>query len=118
MDKPNYLQRSFSTTMSEVDADEAYRVGRAAVRLALAGESGVMATLVRLPGEGYRCEIGAAPLGGVANAEKLLPEEYLNAAGNDVTEAFVEYARPLIGGDLPPVGRLARHPASQYRQTP
>jgi 6-phosphofructokinase 1 len=113
MDKPNYLQRSFSSTISEVDADEAYRVGRAAVRLALAGESGVMTTLVRLPGEGYRCETGSASLDGIANAEKFLPEEYLNAAGNDVTEAFVEYARPLIGGELPAIGRLARHPVSR-----
>jgi 6-phosphofructokinase 1 len=111
MDKPNYLQRSFSTCMSEVDAEEAYQAGRAAVRLAAAGESDVMVSLVRQPGERYACEMGAAPLGEIANAEKLLPDAYLAQAGNDVTEAFLAYARPLIGAPLPVIGRLARYPA-------
>jgi 6-phosphofructokinase 1 len=113
MDKPNYLQRSFSSTMSEVDADEAYRVGRAAVRLALGGKSDVMVTLERKPGDVYRAETGSEPLDKIANAEKLLPDEYIAAEGNDVTDAFVDYALPLIGGPLPPVGRLARYPASK-----
>ena len=69
--------------------------------------------MVRVPGAEYACETGAAPLDGIANAEKILPDEYLNAAGNDVTEAFIQYARPLIGGELPPVGRLARHPVGR-----
>jgi len=112
MDKPNYLQRSFSLCMSEVDADEAYRAGRAAVRLAVAGQSDVMVTLERQPGEVYRAETGAAPLGRIANAEKLVPATYITAEGNDVTNAFVEYARPLIGGELPAVGRLSRYPVT------
>jgi 6-phosphofructokinase 1 len=113
MDKPNYLQRSFSACMSEVDAEEAYQAGRAAVRLAAAGESDVMVSLVRQPGERYVCEMGAAPLGEIANAEKLLPDAYLAEAGNDVTEAFGAYARPLIGEPLPAIGRLARYPAKK-----
>lgn len=113
MDKPNYLQRSFSACMSEVDADEAYRVGRAAVRLALSGGSDQMVTLARQPGAVYRCDTGAAPLAEIANAEKLLPEAYLAEAGNDVTEAFVAYARPLIGAPLPPLGRLAGYPVEE-----
>jgi 6-phosphofructokinase 1 len=113
MDKPNYLQRSFSTCMSEVDADEAYRVGRAAVRLAVAGQSGVMVTLERQPGAEYRAETGAAPLDRIANAEKLMPDAYIAAEGNDVTEAFLDYARPLIGGELPAIGRLSRYPVAE-----
>jgi 6-phosphofructokinase 1 len=113
MDKPNYLQRSFSACISEVDADEAYRAGRAAVRLAASGQSGLMVTLEREPGAAYRCTTGSAPLEEIANAEKMLPEAYIAEAGNDVTAAFVEYARPLIGGPLPEIGRLARHPVGQ-----
>jgi 6-phosphofructokinase len=113
MDKPNYLQRSFSSCMSEVDADEAYRAGRAAVRLAVSGKSDVMVTLVRQPGEVYRSETGSAPLSEIANAEKMLPEAYIAAEGNDVTDAFVDYARPLIGGALPPIGRLSRFPVTR-----
>jgi 6-phosphofructokinase 1 len=110
IDKPNYLQRSFSLTISEVDADEAYRAGRAAVRLALAGQSGKMVTLERQPGKGYRCDMGAAPLDSIANAEKLLPDEYIAPEGNDVTQAFLDYARPLIGEPLPSLGRLCCYP--------
>ena len=113
MDKPNYLQRSFSICMSEVDADEAYRAGRAAVRLALSGKSDVMVTLERQPGAVYRCGTGAAPLSEIANAEKLLPDAYIAAEGNDVTDAFVDYALPLIGGTLPPIGRLSRYLVSR-----
>jgi 6-phosphofructokinase 1 len=113
MDKPNYLQRSFCTCMSEVDADEAYRAGRAAVRLALSGQSDVMVTLERQPGEVYHSRTGSAPLAEIANAEKLLPDAYITDSGNDVTDAFLEYALPLIGTPPPPIGRLARHPASR-----
>jgi 6-phosphofructokinase 1 len=115
LDKPNYLQRSFSLSTSEVDADEAYRVGQSAVRLAVAGQSDVMVNLVRVPGEAYRCDTGTAPLAKVANAEKLLPDEYISSAGNDVTDAFVDYALPLVGGWPARLGRLERYPVPAQR---
>jgi 6-phosphofructokinase len=110
MDRPNYLQRSFSLATSEVDVDEAYRVGRAAVRLAVSGKSDMMVTLERWTGEGYGCDTGSAPLVEIANAEKVMPDAYLVAEGNDVTPAFLDYARPLIGEPLPRLVRLERHP--------
>jgi 6-phosphofructokinase len=109
IDKPNYLQRSFSYCMSEVDADEAYRVGRASVQLAVSGQSDVMVTLERQATVPYACRIGTAPLDRVANQEKLLPDEYVNDQGNDVMPAFLDYARPLIGEPLPALGRLVRY---------
>jgi len=108
-DKPGYIQRSCTVLVSPVDRDEAYLVGRAAVRAMIGGKTDKMVTLVRQPGPTYAVETGLAPLVEVANAEHLLPPEYLNKEGNGVTEAFVEYARPLIGGPLPPYGRLAKH---------
>jgi 6-phosphofructokinase 1 len=114
MDKPNYLQRSFSACMSRVDAEEAYRAGRAAVRLATSGQSDVMVTFERRSrGEVYFCDTGTAPLIKVANAEKLLPDNYIVADGNNVTPAFFNYARPLIGEALPRLGRLVGYPVSQ-----
>ena len=112
LDKPNYLQRSFSSSTSATDADEAYRVGRAAVDLALGGLSDVMVTLERQPGKEYVCGTGSAPLAEVANAEKILPDEYIAERGNDVTGAFLEYARPLIGPPLSRLGRLVKYPVS------
>jgi len=106
-DKPGYLQRSFGALQSSVDRQEAYEVGRAAVRAALAGESDKMINLVREPGPRYRCSTGVVELEKVANRERMMPAEYINAAGNGVTDAFLEYARPLIGEPLPPYARLA-----------
>ncbi|MBL7199850.1 MAG: 6-phosphofructokinase [Anaerolineae bacterium] len=109
-DKPNYLQRSFSACMSHVDADEAYRVGCAAAQLAVEGESDIMITLNRQAGPAYLCSTGTAPLAMVANDERRLASEYIDKDSSDVTAAFVDYARPLIGTPLPPLGRLARYP--------
>jgi 6-phosphofructokinase 1 len=106
LDKPNYLQRSFSRCISATDAEEAHRAGRAAVRLALEGHSDVMVTLVRRPGTEYHCDTGSAPLAEVANLERLLPDQYINREGNDVTSSFLQYARPLIGEPLHRLGRL------------
>jgi 6-phosphofructokinase len=109
VDKPNYLQRSFSTCISDVDAEEAYRVGRTAVRLAVSDESGVMVALRRVGDDPYRCETVAVPLEQAANKERLLFDTYISERGNDVTFAFLDYARPLIGRPLPALARLAKY---------
>ena len=109
-DKPGYLHRSFAELMSPVDREEAYLVGRAAVRVAVAGESGKMITLIRQPGPEYVSETGMAPLDRVANAVHLLPKEFVNEAHNGITDAFLDYARPLIGGPLPTYAHLTKYP--------
>ena len=86
---------------SKTDSDEAYATGVKAVELALAGQTGLMVTLDRAPGEEYKCTLGAAPLGEVANVEKKVPREWVNAEGNYVTEEFIKYCRPLIEGEVP-----------------
>ncbi len=107
-DRPNYLQRSFANAASSVDREEAYLVGQAAVREAVAGHSDVMVTLVRESGPKYHCTTGLAPLAEVADVTKKLPDDYMNEAGNFPTERFLEYARPLIGEPLAPYARLKR----------
>jgi len=81
------------------------------VRQAATGGSGYMVTLVRKPGEAYRCTTGLAPLEEVANVEKLLPDEFINTEGNFVTQAFKTYTRPLMGSSLPDYVTLAAHRA-------
>lgn len=117
IDKPNYLQRSMMIAASSVDLDEAYRVGRAAVQAVVSGQSDVMVTLVRQPGPVYYCDTGLAPLAEIANKERRLPDEYIAPSGHDVTSAFVEWARPLIGDPLPPYARLARIPVAPRTKT-
>ena len=77
------------------DIRRAAGCGREAVRLAVKGESGCMVTLVRDSGGGF--SFGTAPLSDVAVRAKAMPPEMINERGSDVTRAFIDYARPLIG---------------------
>jgi len=104
--RPGTLQRVGSICLSHVDLEEAYMVGRAAVEKALAGETGFMVTLERVNGSGYGCTTGLAGLEEVANAEKLMPDEFISEEGTMPTQAFVDYALPLIGDPLPTHVRL------------
>jgi len=111
--RPGLIGRGFMGCVSQTDQEEAYLVGRMAVLHALRGESGQMVTLVREPGSGYRCKTGLASLEKVANAEKLLPDQYINERGNFITEGFWRYALPLLGDPLPKYARLEGFSVSQ-----
>ena len=95
-EKPGLLARSGAAYFSQLDWDEARLAGEAAVRTAMKGASGVMITFEREPGF-YSVRCGTAPLAEVASAERAFPSEWKNAAGNDVTRAFFDYAEPLLG---------------------
>ena len=99
---PDYLQRSARHIASETDVQQAYAVGRAAVQFAIAGKSAVMPAIRRLSDAPYRWDIIAAPLAKVANAEKLLPPDFISADGFGITEAARRYLAPLIAGEAYP----------------
>ena len=100
-----YLQRSFPGMVSDVDAQEARAVGIEAVKLAVSGiESGSVA-IRRKPGKNYRVYYECVPLRNVAKETRHVPDSFITASGNDVTPAFLDYIRPLVGR-LPAVGRL------------
>ncbi len=109
-DKPGTIQRVSSVLASPVDVDEASRVGQAAVKYAVAGQTGFMVSLVREPGVDYQSTTGVVPLERVAAATRPVPDEFIAATGNDVTPAYLAYIRPLIGGPLPAYARLAAEP--------
>jgi 6-phosphofructokinase len=88
------------------DIDEAYTCGQKAVEYAAAGTTGVMVAMQRANGSEYRCEFTTAPLAEVAVHAKPMPDEFINAEGNFVTDAFLDYLRPLIG-EMPSYARLA-----------
>ncbi len=116
-DRPGTLQRAAGLCVSAVDWDEAYLVGRMAVVQAVNGAQDVMVTLLRQPGPLYACATGLAPLAEVARVERRLPPEFLDENGT-ITPAFVAYARPLIGGVLPPYARLQGIPVPKLLQQP
>jgi 6-phosphofructokinase 1 len=104
-----YLQRSFAGLQSAVDLDEARACGREAVKLAMSEVSGSVAIRRLSGGKDYASELFRTELSNVAEKTKSVPDEYMNAEGNDVTEAFVEYAMPLTGG-LPKAHYLGGYP--------
>jgi len=105
-DKPGDLQRMASDCISLTDRDEAYLVGKRAVSALLADESDKMITLVRHNAPHYHCTTGLVALAQIANEQRLLPAEYLTADKTMVTQAFYDYALPLIGEPLPIYPRI------------
>jgi 6-phosphofructokinase 1 len=91
------------------DIDEAYMAGKTAVELAAKGTTGVMVTLVREPGKTYKCTTGTILLSEVAVRAKPMPDEFLSTDGTDVTPAFIEYVKPLVG-ELPRYAKLSYNP--------
>jgi 6-phosphofructokinase 1 len=97
-DTYGYLQRSHAGEVSPVDAREAEMVGRKAVTLAVKKDvDGSIALLASRSGGKYRARTKMVSLEAIAGRERLLPPEFLNAEGNGITPAFVEYAKPLVG---------------------
>ena len=97
------LQRCASHLASRTDVNEAYAVGGAAAAAAFAGESGRMIALKRVSNYPYQCITESVDVQQVANLEKKVPLEWITSDGMQVTEAFEEYARPLILDEVTPV---------------
>ncbi len=104
-----YLQRSFAGLRSEVDAKEARWCGRHAVQYATEHVSGSVAIKRVGNGADYKVELFRTELSNVAEKTKSMPDEFINADGNGVTDAFIEYALPLTGG-LPTTHYLGDYP--------
>ena len=96
---PGTAQRHDMLYASNVDLDEAYGAGKKAAELAAVGESGFMSTILRNDGPDYSVRFDKVPLSEVANSERTFPTDWITTDGMDVTDEFVKYATPLIGGD-------------------
>ena len=119
---PGVMQRNTSICRSEVDEREAYEVGRHAVEVALRDGTGYMATILRDYGApGYKVYYDKVPMEAIANSARGLPPEWIAENRIDVTDAFIDYAMPLIGdgprtlpaagpGGLPDFAALDRTP--------
>jgi 6-phosphofructokinase 1 len=100
---PGTDQRHAMVYASTVDLEEAYKVGQKAVQIAAEEGSGYMATLLRAPGAIYQVRYDKVPLEVVANSERTFPEAWIAPSRADVTDAFLAYARPLIGDSWPTI---------------
>lgn len=104
-EKPGTIQRSLVWAASASDVGEAEMVGRSAVTAAREGIRDVIVTLEREDGPAYKCRTGFTPLDQVGGKVRRMPEEYLSPSDNFVTDAFIQYLKPLAG-DIPRFGRL------------
>ncbi len=95
----NLPQRCASHIASLTDITESVRIGAAAVNAATEGASGVMMIMEREEGSSYSVNIRTADIGKIANGVRCVPDGYINEAGNGVTDACIEYLRPLIMGE-------------------
>ena len=100
-EKPGLMGRASIAWQSGVDRDEAEACGRTAVRAAVSGETAKMVALRRVSERPYRAETFLADIREVMMTERKMPDEFINAEGNGVTEAFKAWCRPLLGGPLP-----------------
>ncbi len=109
---PGTDQRNAIVYASVVDLDEAYNVGCHAVTIAREVGNGYMATILRDRSKSaYSITYDKVPLEKVANFDRSFPKHWVAANGYDVTDEYIDYARPLIGEDwvsVPQVGGLAR----------
>ena len=97
------LQRSASHISSKVDIDEAFAVGGATIKAADDGCTGVMVVIERVSDDPYQSTTNVFDVHRIANDEKVVPRAWINEAGDNVTDEFINYAQPLIQGTLMPV---------------
>jgi 6-phosphofructokinase 1 len=100
-----YLQRSYPALISKIDAKEARQVGAAAVKCSCTAENDGSIAIRRKSGKKYEVYFERVPLRNVARDTKHVPAKFINKAGNDVTQAFIDYVTPIIG-ELPVPGRF------------
>ena len=106
-EKPGLLGRTSIPYVSVPDREEAYAVGKYAVEAALRGESGSMVAIEAQRSPAYHSSLFLTPLSQVANVEKKFPLEWI-VEGNQIADAFFDYAMPLMGGGFPQYALLRK----------
>ncbi|MCI8980785.1 MAG: diphosphate--fructose-6-phosphate 1-phosphotransferase [Hungatella sp.] len=101
-EKPGLCGRASMALQSPVDREEAILAGREALKAAVSGESGVMVGFVReeTADGSYKVKVRMIPIEEVMLHERVMPVEYQNSRGNDVTEAYAKWCGPLLGAEI------------------
>ncbi|MFO1478072.1 MAG: 6-phosphofructokinase [Verrucomicrobiota bacterium] len=96
-----YAQRAAEHFASATDSHNAHACGVAAVKAAVSGQSGLMVKIIRNGTNGsIKWSTGLQPLEDIANVEHFIPREWISEDGFLPNEKFVEYAQPLIEGEV------------------
>ncbi|MDR0949232.1 MAG: 6-phosphofructokinase [Lachnospiraceae bacterium] len=105
------LQRAATHIASMADIDEAFRAGSMGMQAAAEGKTGMMVVLTRLSQNPYLCGTDVYDIHEIANVEKSVPLDWVTEDGIQMTQEYLNYARPLIIGELQAlyVDGLPRH---------
>lgn len=105
------LQRCATHCASRVDVDEAYNVGYIAATSAINGKTGMMITIDVIEREPYLVRYNQYDIHEIANVERKVPKSWITEEGTNISDAYIEYAKPLIIGTLLPYysNGLPRH---------
>lgn len=95
------LQRAATHIASLTDINEAEMVGMKAVEEANKGNTGMMVIIER--NDGYQITTSTYDIHNIANVEKKVPLEWIDLENNMMKEDFINYAKPLIQGELLPI---------------
>lgn len=95
------LQRCAAHSASATDIAESRMIGGCAVEEAVNGNTGEMVYFVRESNDPYKVSIASMDIAKIANVEKVIPREWINEEGNNVTQEAIDYMLPLIQGEAP-----------------
>ncbi len=95
-----YLQRCFIGCLSDTDAQEAREVAKKAVQCALVDGAKSGSVAIRRTELNYAVDYELVDIAKVAGLTRHMPDEFINADSNGVTQAFKDYCRPLLGSDF------------------
>ncbi|MBE6695344.1 MAG: 6-phosphofructokinase [Ruminococcaceae bacterium] len=96
----NISQRCASHISSRADITESVSVGKNALKAAVRGQSGCMMCMVREEGRQYSIKAKPKPISEIANKVKNVPDNFINAEGNYVTDECLAYILPLVKGEF------------------
>jgi ATP-dependent phosphofructokinase / diphosphate-dependent phosphofructokinase len=102
-DTLGYMQRCWPEP-SPIDAAEARAVGVKAASEAMMGQTDGSVAIIRMSNHPYRVEKRLVKLQDVAAKTRHMPAEFIQGH-SDVSRAFIEYAKPLVG-ELPHFAKL------------
>ena len=94
------MQRCATHVVSKTDSDEAYNAGYIAAQKAFEGNSGEMVIIKVESRAPYITSYNTFDIHEVANVERTVPPEWIINDGTYVSDEFIEYAKPLIQGEL------------------
>jgi len=103
-DTLGYTQRNFIGSISDVDSNEAREVGEKAAHFAI--WDNVDGSIVIERTGYYSVNYKLVDLSLIAGKTRYMPDEFITPEGNNVTDAFKYYARPLVGSGFPQPSQL------------